>query len=122
MRLALSLALVFLFLAAHRNLDAEDVDKGRIPFEADGLITGQAQAREAPPYGPFNLFIGKKILRLDKGTEVKIIGKKTYSGFEGTHTWYAIEPLTTGKEPAGPLWLYGGVEGEQSAIQLRATK
>jgi hypothetical protein len=114
---------VAVLLVACAYAYAQDAGKGAATFQAEGRVTDTAHVREAPPYGPFNLFIGGTMGSVDKGTEVKIIDKKTYSGFDGTHVWYQIEPLErqAGKEPTRG-WIYGGVEGKDPQVKLEKIK
>ena len=102
---------------------AQGTERGVVSFQAEGVVTTQSQVREAPPHGPFNLFVGKPIKSIDDGSQIEIIGKKTYSGFSGTHVWYQIEPIEEREdESTTPLWIYGGVEGKNSQVELEKIK
>jgi len=116
-------AAVAVLLVASAYAYAQDAGKGAAPFQAEGRVFYTSHVREAPPYGPFNLFIGKKMESVDKGTKVEIVDKKTYSGFDGTHVWYQIEPLERqpGKQPTR-VWIYGGVEGKDPQVKLEKVK
>ncbi|MCB0128632.1 MAG: hypothetical protein KDK04_06965 [Candidatus Competibacteraceae bacterium] len=95
------------------------LNKGTIPLEAEGRITLPTEVRAAPPHGPFNLLIGKTLKNVETGSTVSIVGKKTYSGFSGTHVWYQVE--STPDSPATQAvsgWIYGGIEGKDPDIQL----
>ncbi|MDH4265874.1 MAG: hypothetical protein OEW45_09580 [Deltaproteobacteria bacterium] len=96
---------------------------GVVSFNAVGQATIASEDREAPPYGPFNLFVGKEIKKIEQGTELRIVGKKTYSGFSGTHVWYQIQPLEKqGDQPYTASWVYGGVEGKTPQVKLETIK
>jgi hypothetical protein len=94
---------------------AEDIGKGAVPFSAKGVVSSSAQVRDAPPYGPLNLFVGKKVEVLPQGEKVNIVGRKAYGGFDGDHVWYQI---TSAKRSAQSSWVYGGVEGQTSDVKV----
>lgn len=111
--------IIFVILIIGTDLYAADLDRGAIPFKAEGTIVTASPIREAPPHGVFNLLLGRKIESTIQNSKVKIIGKKSYGGFSGANVWYQVESvnnLTTSKEQ--PLWIYGGVEGQQQQIQI----
>jgi hypothetical protein len=102
---------------------AQGLEIGVVPFKAVGQVMTASEAREAPPYGPFNLFVGKEIKKIEQGTELKIVGKKTYSGFSGTHVWYQIQPIEKQRDqPSTASWVYGGVEGKSPQVKLETIK
>ncbi|WP_127558281.1 hypothetical protein [Saccharospirillum alexandrii] len=105
------------------SAEAESIERGAIPFEAEGTVITTSPVREAPPHGLFNLFVGQQIESTRQNSTVKIIGKKTYGGFSGTNVWYQVESVNdlTATEDR-PLWIYGGVEGEAQQIQINRTE
>ena len=102
----------------------------KIRFVGQGEVISSCEAREAPPYGLFDLFIGKKIGEIQPGTRVAVRQKHTYSGFSGTRVWYEISPpeaesVSTEAGDGGSVesqswWIYGGVEGETSCLKFQA--
>ena len=108
----LFLALLFCSIAK-----AEGLDRGAIPFNAEGTVVTTSPVRDAPPHGLFNLFVGNEIESTKQNTTVHIIGKKTYGGFSGANTWYLVESVNELKATKDrPLWIYGGVEGQSQQI------
>ena len=97
---------------------AQELEKGVVPFKAEGTVRSQSQIRAAPPHGPLNLFVGKQIETIEPGDKLKIIGKKTYGGFSGAHIWYQIEPSEQQNQPATHRWVYGGVEGKDPQVPI----
>ena len=113
------LTLIVAILLIGTELSADDLDRGAVPFQAEGVIVTTSPVRDAPPHGLFNLFLGKEVESTQQGTKVKIIGKKTYGGFSGTNTWYQVESvndLEASKDR--PLWIYGGIEGKKTQIKI----
>ena len=116
-------AAVLVVVIASTHVYAQVLEKGVVPFNAAGAVWISSEVREAPPHGPFNLLVGKEIRKIDQGTEVNIMGKKTYSGFSGTHVWYQIEPVQAqAAQPSTAWWVYGGVEGRATHVKLEAIK
>ena len=102
---------------------AQAQDNSVEPFQAEGVVTSTSRLREAPPHGPFNLFVGKSTETITEGSQVEILDKKTYSGFSGTHVWYKIRPTEQQRnELTTPAWIYGGVEGKDSQVELEKIK
>lgn len=98
---------------------AQVLEKGVIPFSAEGVVSSPVQVREAPPYGLLNLFVGKGIKTIPQGEKINILGKKTYAGFSGAHVWYQVGLVDKqGSDQMTIRWVYGGVEGQDSPIQL----
>ena len=113
---------VFVFFASG-FAGAGELDRGAIPFKAEGTIITTSPVRDAPPHGPLNLFVGKEIKSTEQNTTVKIIGKKNYGGFSGTNIWYQVESVN-GLEATKdrPLWVFGGTEGKAQQIIVNEKK
>jgi len=117
------IGLIFVCLISVSAEAGDLLNRGAIPFKAEGTIVIISPIREAPPHGLLNLFVGQQIESTKKNTKVKIIGKKTYGGFSGTNIWYQVEnvnDLTATKN--SPLWIYGGVEGKTQQIIINEEK
>ena len=115
--------IIMVLVITASSVQAQDLDSGAMSYQAVGKVQSTSPIRDAPPHGLFNLFIGKELKSTAQGEEVQIIGKKTYSGFSGTHIWYQLK--STAVEPgetSSPKWLYGGVEGETPQIQIMETR
>jgi len=82
-------------------------------------IGTERQVRTAPPHGPLNIFVGKKTGVLSPGTDVEVLDKKTYGGFSGAHVWYKVKPTNPIMGAVKEGWLYGGIEGNSSAVQMQ---
>lgn len=111
--------IIFIMLITAADLYAADLDRGAVPFKAEGTIITISPIRDAPPHGVFNLLLGQGIESTVKNSKVKIIGKKSYGGFSGVNIWYQVESvndLITSEEQ--PLWIYGGVEGQKQQVQI----
>jgi len=121
MRVIATAMLVVVIASTH--VYAQVLEKGVVPFKAVAEVRTSSEAREAPPYGPFNLLVGKEITKIEPGMEVKIVGKKTYNGFSGAHVWYQIEPVKKQvDQPSTAWWVYGGVEGKPPHVKLETIK
>lgn len=95
------------------------LDREAVPFNATGTVKFTSPIRDAPPHGPFNLFLGEEIKSTYQDQKVKIVGKKTYNGFKGTHIWYQLESADNKSGNANkPWWVYGGLEGETPQIKI----
>jgi len=90
-----------------------------VPFFAKGEVQTDTEIRTVPPYGPLNLFVGKDVAKLPKGSKVDILEKKTYGGFGGAIIWYKVAPKKeAGIEYTQPGWIYGGTEGSNQGVSL----
>lgn len=89
--------------------DAPAGDAGSTPRV---LLTAPAEARAAPPGGPLNAVVGKKLQSLPAGTEVEVLEARRYGGFEGSNVWLKVKsPPNGASAPARtPVWIYGGVQ------------
>ncbi len=115
----MKIVIFILAILTSLSAEAEGLDRDAIPFEVEGTVVTTSPIRDAPPHGLFNLFVGKQVESIELNSKVKIIGKKTYSGFSGTNVWYQVESVNDLKATNNrPLWIYGGVEGKTPQVQV----
>ena len=110
--LALSLALSAAFYALAQAPAAPPASRPRV------VLTAPAEARSAPPSGPFNVVVGSKVESLPKGAEVEVISRKSYGAFGGTNVWLQVQPARAASSgpQAPPVWIYGGVQPSASVV------
>lgn len=102
-------------LYAQSISNEEKVNKlGAIPFKFEGTLNATSESWSAPPHGLLNLFVGNQLDSIPLGTRIKVIGKKTYYGFKGSHVWYLLDTLQIADKG---VWIYGGIEGEKVVLK-----
>ena len=113
-------AIVLVLLLYGPSVFGDELERGAIPFKADGVVVTTSPIRKAPPHGLLNLFLGKEVESTIQGSTVKIIGKKTYGGFSGVNVWYQLEAANELTATiVQPLWVYGGIEGDLPLIKIQ---
>jgi hypothetical protein len=85
------------------------------------VLTMRAEGRSAPPSGPLNLVVGHKVQTIPEGSEVTVLGRKTYGAFDGTHVWLEVRPpvVAASAAPSSRVWIYGGVQTGNGVVPSR---
>lgn len=112
---------LILLLAPLLAISAPLTEPSTPPAEKTQFLLGaQTVARTAPPHGPMNLLVGEKIKDVPKGTELTVLGKKTYGGFSGSHVWLEVEPSVQAPSSVKEkYWVYGGVQNAVNVVPSR---
>lgn len=121
-RISVLLFVVFLFFPVWaRAQDSLSVDSETLPLRAEAVIQSSSIVRNSPPYGFLNLGVGGKVAELPEGTQVQIIGQRTYPGFSGPQVWYEVDASADGLDLAGysSVWIFNGTAGSNSNLDLQ---
>jgi hypothetical protein len=98
------------------------------PGNAQIKVNEATTARTGPPSGPLNFFVGGKLGVVPRGTELVVVGKKSYGSFSGAEIWLEVEAKDQNatviegyKGKNEKFWIYGGKQDSTSVVPSGVT-